>query len=73
MIQFLLKLLLEQISCCAPRLTLIAKKLLEAKLHSHNVKETESDILARSEPGVGFGNFGKVTSNSAILHTSSSV
>jgi len=43
MAQFLLKLLLKQISCCAPRFPLI----LTAKLHSLYVKESE--ILERSD------------------------
>jgi len=43
-VQFLLKLLLKQISCCAPRFPLI----LTAKLNSFYVKES------------GVGNFGKV-------------
>jgi len=43
MVQFLLKLLLKQISCCAPRFPLI----LTDKFHSLNVKE--SDFLERSE------------------------
>ena len=64
MVRFLLKLLLKQISCYAPRLPLI----LTAKFHSLYVEE--------SEPGVGVGNFGKVrvgvgvgyfTSDSATL------
>jgi len=41
MVQFLLKLLLKQISCCAPRFPLI----LTAKLPSLYVKELESGIL----------------------------
>jgi len=45
MVQFLLKLLLKQISCCAPRFLLI----LTAKFHPLYVKESEmlerSDIL----------------------------
>jgi len=40
MVQFLLKLLLKQISCCVPRLPLI----LTAKFHSLYVKESESEI-----------------------------
>jgi len=40
MVQFLLKLLLKQISCCAPRFPLI----LTAKFHSFNVKGSESEI-----------------------------
>jgi len=36
-VQFLLKLLLKQISCCAPRFPLI----LRAKFHSLYVKESE--------------------------------
>jgi len=43
MVQFLLKLLLKQISCCAPRFALI----LQAKFHSLYVKESESEILER--------------------------
>jgi len=43
MVQFLLDLLLKQISCCAPRFPLI----LTAKFHSLHVKESE--ILERSE------------------------
>jgi len=46
MVQFLFKLLLKQISCCAPRFPLI----LTAKFHSLCVKES----------GVGVRNFGKV-------------
>jgi len=45
MVQFLLKLLLKHISCCAPRFPFI----LTAKLHSLYVKESESGILERSE------------------------
>jgi len=45
MVQFLLKLLLKQISCCAPRFPLI----LTVKFHSFYVKESESKILERSE------------------------
>jgi len=40
-LQFLLKLLLKQISCCVPRCPLI----LTAKFHSLYVKESESEIL----------------------------
>ena len=47
------------ISCCAPRFPLI----LTAKFHSLYVKESESEILGRSESGVG--DFGK--SESEIL------
>jgi len=43
--QFLLKLLLKQISCFSPRIPMI----LTAKLHSLYVKESKSDILERSE------------------------
>jgi len=39
-VQFLLKLLLKHICCCAPRFPLI----LKAKLHSLYVKESESEI-----------------------------
>jgi len=39
-VQFLLKLLLKYISCCAPRFPLI----LKAKLHSLYVKNSESEI-----------------------------
>jgi len=46
MAQFLLKLLLTQISCCAPRFPLI----LTAKFHSLYVKESE--ILKRSESDI---------------------
>jgi len=45
MVRFLLKLLLKQISCYAPRLPLI----LTAKFHSLYVEESESGILERSE------------------------
>ena len=61
MVQFLLKLLLKQISCCAPRFPLI----LTAKFHSLYAMESESGvgpesgILERSELGVAAGNFGK--------------
>jgi len=48
MVQFLLKLLLKQISCCVPRFPLI----LTVKFHSIYVKESESDIL---EAGVRDG------------------
>jgi len=48
MVQFLLKLLLKQISCCAPRFQLI----LTAKFHSPYVKESESEILERSESDI---------------------
>jgi len=41
MVRFLLKLLLKQISCCAPGFPFI----LTAKLHSLHVEESESDIL----------------------------
>jgi len=41
MVQFLLKLLLKQISCCVPRFPLI----LTAKFHSLYVKESASEIL----------------------------
>jgi len=41
MVQFLVKLLLKQISCCAPRFPLI----LTVKFHSLYVNEAESDIL----------------------------
>ena len=44
MVQFLLKFLLKQIFCCAPRFWLI----LIAKRHSLYVKESESEILERS-------------------------
>jgi len=44
MLQFLLKFLLKQISCCAPWFPLI----LTAKFHSLYVKESESEILERS-------------------------
>jgi len=40
-VQFLLKLLLKQISCCAPRFQLI----LTAKFHSRYAKEPESEIF----------------------------
>jgi len=58
MVQFLSKLLLKQISCCVPRFTLI----LTAKYHSLYVKESE--ILSKSESGVGY-----FTSNSATMVT----
>jgi len=45
MVQFILKLTLKQISCCAPRFPLI----LTAKLHSLYAKESESESLKRSE------------------------
>jgi len=50
MVQLLLKLLLKQISCCAPRFPLI----LTAKFHSLYVKcrESESEILERSESDI---------------------
>ena len=47
-VQFLLKVLLKQISCCAPRFPLI----LTAKFHSLEVKESESEILERSESDI---------------------
>ena len=70
-LQFLLKLLLNQISCCAPRFPLI----LTAKFHFFNVKGSEPKILERSESEilgtrsrkfwkVGFGYF---ASDSATL------
>ena len=52
MIQFLLKLLSTEVSCCASPFPLI----LAAKFHSLYIKESE--ILERSDSGVG--NFGKV-------------
>jgi len=58
MVQFLLKLLLKQIFCCAPRFPLI----LTAKFHSLYVKESELEILERSESAVGVWNFGKSVS-----------
>ena len=45
MAQFLLKLLLKQVSCCAPRFPLI----FTAKFHSLYVTVSESEILERSE------------------------
>jgi len=64
MVQFLMKLLLKQISCCVPKFPLI----LTAKFHSLYVKESESGA------GVGyFGNsdlesgVGYFTSDSATL------
>ena len=45
MVQCLLKLLLKQISCCAPRFPLI----LTAKFHFLDVKKVASEILERSE------------------------
>ena len=58
MVQFLLKLLLNQVSCCAPRFPL----MLTAKFHYLYVKESE--ILEK----VGVRNFGK--SASEILESS---
>ena len=49
MAQFLLKLLLKQMSCCAPEFPLF----LTAIFHSVYVKESESEILERSESGIG--------------------
>jgi len=54
MVQFLLKLLLKQNSCCVPRFPLI----FTAKYHSLYVKESGSEVLQRS--GVGVRNCGKV-------------
>jgi len=48
MVQFLLKRLLQQISCCAPRFPLI----LAAKFHSLDVKESDSEILKWSETDI---------------------
>jgi len=48
MIQFLLKLLLKQISCCAPRFPLI----LTAKFHSLYVEKPEWEILDRPESDI---------------------
>jgi len=48
MVQFLLKCLLKQISCYAPRSPLI----LTAKFHSLYVKESESKILERPESDI---------------------
>jgi len=48
MVQFLLKLLMKQISFCVPRFPLV----LTARFHSLDVKESESEILERSESGV---------------------
>ena len=45
MVQFRLKLLLKQISCCAPRFPLI----LTTKFHSLYVEESEWEILDRPE------------------------
>ena len=65
MVQFLLKLMLKQISCCVPRFPLI----LTAKFHSLCVKESELEIFERSgwsrkfwKVGVGY-----FTSESATL------
>jgi len=78
MVQFPLKPLLKQISCCPPRFP----PSLTAKFHPLYVKELESENLEKSELGVGnfaksesgVGNFGKVgvgvgyfTSDLAIL------
>jgi len=82
-VQFLLKLLLKQISCCAPGFPLI----LTVKFHSLYGKESGVGNFGmagvgvgnfvKSESGVGVGNFGKVgvgvgvgyfTSDSATLH-----
>jgi len=50
--QFLIKLLLKQNSCCAPRfplsVTAVATNFLAAKLHSLYGKESQSEILERS-------------------------
>jgi len=48
MVQFLLKLLLKQISCCAPPFPLI----LTTKFHSLCVKESELEILERLESDI---------------------
>jgi len=58
MVQFLLKLLLQQISCCAPRFPLIADCYKTAKLHSIYVKMS----------GVGNGNFDKVGAGVGVRH-----
>ena len=64
-VQFLLKLLLKQNSCCVPRFPLI----LTAKFHSLYVKESESgvgsEIVVRSRVGIGC-----FTSDSATLNCS---
>ena len=48
MVQFFLKLLLKHVSCCAPRFPLI----LTVKFHSLYVKESQSEILERSESDI---------------------
>jgi len=50
MVQFFLKLLLKQLSCCAPHFPLI----LTAKLYSLYVKESESEILERLQSELKF-------------------
>jgi len=49
MVQFLLKLMLKQISCGVTRFSLI----LTFKFHSLCVKESESEILEKSTSGIG--------------------
>jgi len=59
-VQFILKLLLEQIFCCTPRFPLI----LTTKFHSLDVKESVSGVGNFAKVGVGVGYF---TSGCAIL------